>query len=40
MKFEMPKFDIYSFDMNEEIAVMMEDDSENIGAGFKGSNIF
>jgi len=39
MKFEMPKFDMYSFDMNENIALMAEDE-ENIGGGLTGSSIF
>ena len=39
MKFEMPKFDMYSFDMNENIALLAED-GENIGGKFTGSNIF
>ena len=43
MKFEMPKFDIYSFDLNENIAALKSDvsgDEENISGPVKGSNVF
>ena len=41
MKFEMPKFDIYAFDMSENIAkLMLDEEDEKIGGKIDNSNIF